>query len=200
MKVDKIMENEMVTFCIAALFNLLILVALVWMWVVIIRLYIDKNYRDCPPYIPSFGKEKKIIIDNVSNILKNSKKQMVILDPGCGTGALLINLAKNFREHHFIGIEWNKFSCWLCRLRARKLNNIEFICEDMFNYNFGDADIIVCFLMDPLMKKFGEKILHDNKKSQTIFSNTFKIPNLPLLEEIKTGKMFLFKNVYIYKL
>ena len=49
------------------------------------------------------------------------------------------------------------------------------------------------------MEKFGEKVLKDNKKTQIVFSNSFEIPNLPLLEEIKTGKNLFFKNVYIYK-
>lgn len=69
----------------------------------------------------------------------------------------------------------------------------------MFEYDFSKADIIVCFLMDTLMEKFGEKVLQDNKKTQIVFSNSFKIPNLPLIEEIKTGKNLFFKNVYIYK-
>lgn len=190
----------MAIFCITALIYFLILIALIWMWVVIIKLFINKEYRECPPYIPSFGKEKRIIIEKVSDTLKNSKKTLTILDPGCGTGTLVIDLAKKFSEHQFIGIEWNKFSYMICRLRARKLKNIDFVCDNMFNQNFGKADIIVCFLMDPLMKRFGEKILHDNIKSQTIYSNTFKIPNLPLVEEIKTGKKMLFKNVYVYRL
>lgn len=55
--------------------------------------------------------------------------------------------------------------------------------------------------MDSLIEKFGEKILNDHKKkTQTIISNSFRIPNLPLAEEIKTGKRSFFKNVYIYKL
>ena len=190
----------MFTFYIATVINLIIIAAVLWMWVVIIKLFISKEYRECPPYIPSFGKEKKIIIEKVGSILNSSKNTMTVLDPGCGTGTLLLSLAKRYKNHNFVGIEWNKFACFICRMRARKLKNIKFICNNMFDCDFGEADIITCFLMDPLMKKFGEKVLHDNKKSQIIFSNTFKIPNLPLVEEIKTGKKLLFKNVYIYRL
>ena len=48
--------------------------------------------------------------------------------------------------------------------------------------------------------KFGKKVLEDHGKPQIVFSNTFSIPNLPLFQEIKTGKCLFFKNIYIYKL
>lgn len=180
--------------------NIVCICLLIWIWTAIIRLYTDKHYRECPPYVPSFGAEKKIITANVREILKKSTRPLTILDPGCGCGSLIVKLAKEFPEHRFIGVEWGKFAANMARLKTRKLKNTEIICQDMFEYDFGQADIIVCFLMDTLMEKFGEKVKADHKKPQIIFSNTFAIPNLPLFEEIKTGKCLFFKNIYIYKL
>ena len=77
-------------------------------WVMIKLLFI-KEYRECPPYVPSFGQEKKFITQRVGEILANTTETKTILDPGCGTGTLLISLAKKFPQHNFIGIEWDIF-------------------------------------------------------------------------------------------
>ncbi len=176
-------------------------VLLGWIWYLIIKLYTNKHFRECPPCVPSCGKEKKIMIDYVSELLNKSSKSLIVVDPGCGWGGLISELAKNFPKHTFIGIEWGAFTSKIAKFRTRKLKNIQIIKQDFFEYDFGKCDIIVCFLMDSLMEKFGEKILNDHKKkTQTIISNSFRIPNLPLAEEIKTGKRSFFKNVYIYKL
>ena len=180
--------------------NIICFVLLGWIWFIIIKLYTDKHFRECPPYVPSFGLQKKIIIESVSEVLQKSTKSMVVVDPGCGFGGLIKKMAKRFPEHKFIGIEWSKAASGIAKIRTSKLKNVKIVNKDLFDYNFARADIIVCFLMDSLMEKFGKKILHDNKKTQLIYSNSFKIPNLPLIKEIKTGKSLFFENVYIYKL
>lgn len=190
----------MFTFCFLLTINIICMVLLVWIWIAIIKLYTNKHYRECPPYVPSFGIEKKIIINRTAEILKKTNRKLIILDPGCGCGSLLLKLAKKFSEHQFIGVEWGKFAALIAKFRARKLKNVQILCQDLFEYDFSQIDIIVCFLMDTLMEKFGDKVLKEHKKAQIIISNTFKIPNLPLYEEIKTGKCLFFKNVYIYKL
>lgn len=190
----------MFTFCFLLTINIICMVLLAWIWIAIIKLYTNKHYRECPPYVPSFGIEKKIIINRTAEILKKTNRKLIILDPGCGCGSLLLKLAKKFPEHQFIGVEWGKFAALIAKFRARKLKNVQILCQDLFEYDFSQIDIIVCFLMDTLMEKFGNKVLKEHKKTQIIISNTFKIPNLPLYEEIKTGKCLFFKNVYIYKL
>jgi hypothetical protein len=70
----------------------------------------------------------------------------------------------------------------------------------MFKHDFGQADIVVCFLMPEMLQKFSQKLMKHRKKEQIIFSNSFQIPNLDLMEEVKTGKGLLFKNVaVVYK-
>ena len=38
----------------------LLLLALVYVWIDIIRLFISRRYRQCPPLVPSFGRQKKV--------------------------------------------------------------------------------------------------------------------------------------------
>ena len=164
-----------------------------------IKLIFVKEYRNCPPYVPSFGSEKKVIIARVDEILKNATNTKTIIDPGCGTGSLLISLAKKYPEHKFIGIEWGKIPYLICKFKSRNLSNISVVQNDMFKCSFKEADIIVCFLMDPLMEKFGNKVKEDAKKNLVIFSNSFEIPNIPLSEKIETKRFLFMKNVYVYK-
>ncbi|MBR1648394.1 MAG: methyltransferase domain-containing protein [Alphaproteobacteria bacterium] len=189
----------MLGFYVLLITDVVCIAALIWIWAAIIRLFLDKHYRECPPYVPSFGMEKKIIISRVKEILKKSTRSLTVLDPGCGSGSLIVKLAKEFPEHKFIGVEWGKMAYGIAKIRTSGLKNTEILCCDMFNYDFGNADVIVCFLMDPLMEKFGEKVKKDHKKPQIIFSNSFKIPNLKLSEEITTGRFLMFKNVYVYR-
>lgn len=166
---------------------------------VIFKLLSDKEYRNYPPYLPSFGQEKKIIIKEVEQILKDSTEPKTIIDPGCGTATLLIALAKKFPNHNFVGIEWEKTLYLTCKFRARNLKNLSIVQSDMFEYSFKKADIIVCFLMDQLMERFGNKVKEDAKKNLVIFSNSFEIPNIPLNKKIETKRFFFVKNVYVYK-
>ena len=190
----------MIGFIFLAIIHILLLVASFWIWFVIIKLFTDKEYRKYPPYVPSFGNEKKVIIAKTREILQNSDKPLTILDPGCGTGGLIFRLSKEFPQHKFIGIEWNKFAAGICKLKTKNRKNVVIFCDDMFNYDFGQADVIVCFLIEPLMERFGKKVLQDNTGPQIILSNTFEIPNIKLFQKFETGKGIFFKNVYMYKI
>ena len=80
----------MFTFCFLLTINIICMVLLAWIWIAIIKLYTNKHYRECPPYVPSFGIEKKIIINRTAEILKKTNRKLIILDPGCGCGSLLL--------------------------------------------------------------------------------------------------------------
>ena len=180
--------------------NFIIIAAMFWFLYIVIKLFISEEYRKSPPFVPSFGNEKVAMIKEVRTVLKNSQKQLVILDPGCGIGTLLLRLAKDFPNHKFVGIEWNKVVAGICSIRAWRLKNLKIISDDMFNHDFGKADLIVCFLLPEMLDRFGKKLLNDRKKPQIVFSNSFQIPNLKLEREIKTGRGILFKNIYVYRL
>ena len=173
--------------------------ALIFIWVDIIKLYINKDFRKTPPLVPSFGQQKRIILERISVQLEQSSKPLKILDPGCGTGTLLVALAKQFPQHQFVGIEWNPITFKIAQLRCRKYNNISLIQQDMFTYSFFGFDIIACFLMQPLMEKFGQKLVQD-KVSALIYSNSFYIPQFKAYEMVEVKGFYKFNNVYIYKM
>lgn len=153
-----------------------------------------------PPFFPSCGNQKRIIIERISELLSKSDKPLKVLDPGCGCGSILIPLAKKFPQHQFVGIEWDFVVLNITRIRSHKLNNMTLYRDDMFKYSFSDYDIISCFLIEDIMPKFTKKISSDIKSKCWLFSNTFKMVDIEPFEVIKTNSGFLRQNVYIYEL
>ena len=135
----------MFVFCCLFVIHIACFVMLAWIWSLIIRLYTDKHFRECPPYVPTLGLEKSVIIDSVSDILIKSSKQLTIVDPGCGLGGLIIKLAKNFPQHHFIGIEWNKAAAKLAQIRSKDLKNIEILRQDFLIMNLVMRILLYAF-------------------------------------------------------
>ncbi|MBQ9236078.1 MAG: class I SAM-dependent methyltransferase [Alphaproteobacteria bacterium] len=185
---------------LAIAIELILLVPAVLICIVMFKLLLVKGYRDYPPFVPSFGQTKKMEYQRLFEVLQQSTSKLKVLDPGCGTADLIIRLAKQFPQHQFVGIEWNKGLYKIAKLKSNRIDNVEILCQDMFDYSFADTDIIVCFLMEPLMEKLGRKIKSEGKSGLVVYSNTFKIPNLELKEKILTRKFLLFGNLYIYKL
>ena len=179
--------------------ELFLLFLLGWIYVVIFKVLFVKNYKDYPPYFPTFGRAKNIILNCVSKQLEKSQNQLSVVDPGCGTASMICKLAKKFPQHHFTGIEWNWLLYHIAKFRCRKLKNVTVLYQDLFSYSYTDTDIIICFLLEPLMLRFGKKLKEETKKDLTVYSHIFRIPNLSLIEERCSGKLFSFEKVYIYK-
>lgn len=154
----------------------LLLLALVYVWIDIIRLFISRRYRQCPPLVPSFGRQKKVMIEKISAELKQNRQPLNVLDPGCGTGTLLIALAGKFPDHNFTGIEWNRITAAIASFRTRKLKNVRILRQDMFDFSFAEFDIIACFLMQPLMERFGTKLKRNAGRERPFIPTAFTFP------------------------
>lgn len=178
----------------------LLILALAYVWIDIIRLFVSRKYRQCPPLVPSFGRQKKAMIEKISAQLEQSRRPLNVLDPGCGTGTLLIALAEKFPNHKFTGVEWNRTTAAIAAFRTRKLKNVSILRRDMFDFSFSGFDIIACFLMQPLMERFGAKLKKECRPGTTVYSNSFYIPGERPAEVIEVKGFYKFNNVYVYKI
>ena len=131
-----------------------------------------------PPFVPAPYNTRKIIIKQLSPLLKGSQKSLQIVDPGCGIGSLLIPLARAYPQHKFIGIEWDKLLYKICLFRSRNLQNITYFNQDMLAYDYHDTDIIVCFLVPKIIPDLQKRILETGKKGTLIFSIDCSFPQL----------------------
>lgn len=109
-------------------------------------------------------------------------------------------LAGKFPDHNFTGIEWNRITAAIASFRTRKLKNVRILRQDMFDFSFAEFDIIACFLMQPLMERFGTKLKKECRPGTTVYSNSFYIPGEKAAEVIEVKGFYKFNNVYIYKI
>ena len=106
---------------------------------------ISKNCK-YPPAFPSFGNMKKIALSEAEKFLSTADKPLKVIDLGCGTGGLLLPLAKKFPEHQFVGYDWDFFVCQILKWRARKLTNLAVVCDNFLKAKLQDYDLLLCFL------------------------------------------------------
>lgn len=173
-------------FCIA--FQLYLLYAII----------ISKNCK-YPPAVPSFGNMKKIAIREAEKIL-SANKNMKIVDLGCGTGGLLLPLAKKFTNHSFTGIDWDNIALSICRSRSKKIKNISLVKENFLNSDLSEYDLILCFLDTKAIDELNKVLKNKIKNEAIILSLAFEMKDLELLEEWNAKSYGMPLKVYKYKL
>ena len=156
----------------------------------------SKFMRNSPP-VPSSGKVKVAMIDDVAQILKKKSDQLV-MDLGSGWGTLLLPLAKKFPNHHFIGIEYGCIPYWVSKFRSRKMKNITFYRQDFLNSDVSKADIIFLFLLTKTMAKIKVKCQTETKEGALLYANRFSMPGMKPKREISLGSKY--NTYYVYEI
>ena len=158
-----------------------------------------KSKGELPPFIASVGAPKKAVIEQASAFLKQNPTAK-IADLGCGSGSLLIPLAKQFPNHQFVGYEWDFVPYFLGKLKAHKLKNITYLRRDFFKEDLSGFQLILCYLgTGEIQKQIGTKLNNELSSDSLIISEIFQLENLKKHAEtdIKCGPM-TFK-IYQYK-
>ncbi len=95
--------------------------------------------------VPKYKEVQNDIISLSLNYIKDNSK---ILDLGCSTGSLLIDLSKSSKKKNlkFIGIDSSNNMIDIAKnkiLRNRKKTNFEFICSDFLKFNSKEKFSII---------------------------------------------------------
>ena len=154
------------------------------------RLRNVKNARDI------LNDSKYFIKDNYcgkwNSIFKNNNK--ICLEIGCGKGSFLIEMAKEYPDINFIGIE--KYESVLVRaiekVNVLKLNNLYFMCLDALDlstYFKKEIDTIYLNFSDPWPKKRHAKRRLTSPIFLDIYEQIFKEDSHLIL---KTDNLILF--------
>ena len=151
------------------------------------------------PFVSSYGKIKDDILDEARAILKKSKKKMRVTDLGCGSGVLLLPLAKEFPQHEFVGLEWDIVPLTMGKLKARGLTNISFVQGDYMKTNHSDMDLIMCYVLKttggPLCKKLAKEI----KDTAIVISEMFPLGGLEEIKQIESSIYGIKEKIFVYK-
>lgn len=153
------------------------------------------------PFVSSYGKLKEDILDEARAILKNAKKPLKITDLGCGSGALLLPLAKEFPNHEFIGLEWDIVPLTMGRIKATMtgLKNIRFVKGDYMKTSHADMDLIMCYVLKVTGEPLGKKLSQEIKDNCIVISEMFPLKHLEEIKQVQSSLWGVPEKYFVYK-
>ena len=153
------------------------------------------------PFVSSYGKLKEDILNEARLILKKSKSPLKVTDLGCGSGALLLPLAKEFPKHEFIGLEWDIVPLTMGKIKARLagLKNIRFVKGDYMKESHADMDLIMCYVLKVTGEPLGKKLSKEIKDSCVVISEMFPLKHLEEIKQVQSSLWGVSEKYFVYK-
>lgn len=151
------------------------------------------------PFVSTYGKIKEDMLNEARVVLQKSKKTLKITDLGCGSGALLIPLAREFPQHEFVGYEWDIVPLTMGKIKAAGLKNITFIKGDYMKQSYADMDLIMCYVLKVTGEPLGSKLNNEIKYSCVVISEMFPLGHLKEIKQIQSSIYGVPEKVFVYK-
>lgn len=151
------------------------------------------------PFVSTYGKVKEDILNEARAVLKKSKKKLKVTDLGCGSGALLIPLAKEFPQHEFIGYEWDIVPLTMGKIKASGLKNITFIKGDYMKASHAEMDLIMCYVLKVTGEPLGAKLAKEIKPSCVVISEMFPLAHLKETKQIASSIYGVPTTIFVYE-
>ena len=132
------------------------------------------------------------------------RKDFTFIDLGCGSGRVVLAVAREFPNARAIGIDHNPEVLLYARLKkffcSRRYKNVRFISADLWNFDVGALapDVIYTYFGLRGAAKLGEKLARELTDKTLIISNKFQLPGLRQID-IVNFKTLLNGPLYIYK-
>jgi len=136
-----------------------------------------------------------------ARLLQQEAADGLLIEAGSGWGTLAFHLDKHCRGWRIIGLE-NSFVPLMASRLANALNRsgarISFLRQNIYEYNFGNADVIVCYLYPGAMKRLARQWRDQCKPGAYIVSACFALPGWKPEKEAICRDMYRTK-VYVYR-
>ena len=108
-----------------------------------------------------------------------SDRPFRLLDIGCGTGTVLLRLARTFPSARFHGVELALLPFGIARMRAGfRSERIQVERTDYWKENLGDYDVVYAFLSPVPMADLWRKVSSEMRAGALFVSNTFEVPGV----------------------
>ena len=137
------------------------------------------------PFVSSYGKIKEDILEEARKVLRKAERPLKVTDLGCGSGALLLPLAKEFPEHQFTGYEWDVVPLTMGKIKAAGLKNITFVKGDYMKQSYADMDLILCYVLKVTGEPLGKKLAQEIKKRSNGQFSLMEASMYPVLGRLK---------------
>jgi len=161
--------------------------------------YLLSGFGKYPPFVCSLGSARKTVILEAEKILQKMPSPVNVADLGCGSGSLLIPLAKKFPQHNFIGYDWDIVPYLIAKFRSRKIPNIRLYRRNFMKENCDDIQLVLCYTSPTLKEPLGEKLFSDLPEGSFVISETFELDYLTLLDTIQTNTFKIPIKVFLYQ-
>lgn len=171
---------------------------------IIYLLYQVYSYIKCGcgkygPFVSTYGKIKEDMLNEAREVLKKAKKPLKVTDLGCGSGALLIPLAKEFPEHEFIGLEWDAVPLTMGKIKGMGLKNLKFVQGDYMKTSHADMDLIMCYVLKVTGEPLGKKLAEEIKPTCVVISEMFPLGHLDEVKQIQSSIYGVPEKVFVYR-
>lgn len=125
--------------------------------------------------VPYYPASKKVIAE-LSHVLTSKSEAFSFIDLGSGFGELLFQLAKNFPNGHFIGVELSPLAYLSSKIRASRYQNVEIRYQNFWKISLSEYDYIYAFLAPPPMEAIWRKLKQEAKADCIVLINSFPLP------------------------
>jgi len=154
------------------------------------------NWNAFTEQVPLYLSGRKTI-DALANQLDNDKP-FIFADFGCGLASVLLPLAKQFPDAHFIGYETAPLPYLIARLRSLGTKNLDIKRQSFWLTSWNEHDVIYCFLSPAPMPAIETQADKQIKPGAVLVSNTFALPektihNIIAVDDLRKTQLFIYQ-------
>lgn len=102
-----------------------------------------------------------------------------VLDLGCGTGRLLVTLARLQCHGDYTGIEVAPLPYVVSRLRALRHRSLRVLWGNFWRLDFSEYDVVYAYLSPAPMLRLWDKARREMRPGSLLISNGFAVPDVP---------------------
>jgi hypothetical protein len=139
-------------------------------------------FRGYAPFVES----KPEVVEKIINELKlDQNYKGKIYELGCGKAEFLHTIEKVCPQAELVGIEYSLPLFLLSGIQcALRHSRIKIIKKNLFHANIGEADIIYCYLNQPMMDQLSKKLKFECKPLSHVISYIYPLPRTATVKEI----------------
>jgi len=127
------------------------------------------------------------------------KADQMLVDLGCGDGRVLREVQKRYGVRT-VGYEINPLAYLKARLFSFGPNRIEIRCQNFWEADLSEADVVFCYLYPDVMKKLASKLVAGLKPGAVVVSSNFSLPGFVPSKVLRLERSLHNDPMYIYHL
>ncbi|WP_438348655.1 class I SAM-dependent methyltransferase [Paenibacillus sp. FA6] len=173
-----------------------VVLAVAVLWAVISIVYVSWKNGISP--MPSSAPVRRAVIFEMNRMTEGERR--LIVEAGSGWGTLALDVARNTRGSQFVGIENSSIPLGISKLMARinQQTEVTFIRGDIYNYSYGNVNVVLCYLYPGAMKRLSKILYEQLAPEAIIIAICFALPDWQPERVITCGDLYQTK-VYVYR-